>query len=359
MPQRRARRPLSWVQAPAPTRRRPGPTKARARARSTAAERRRAQRGARPPARPRTARPEPQAPRSSARPRHLLPAHSTRGLRSAVVQRPEAVRPSPWERAPQASMPPARAHSRLERAGSTTAPKGWQRVGMNRPVLPTPVRGLPEAPVRPPVGRPRTERAPRAGQLWQQAPGPPAADPTTVREQRDRPTTEQPRAVRGRTAGTTAAGARPSPARVLTGRVEIPRSDRVRVRPQRAPRANPRSAREQRAVSLALPTCPGQASPAKQPVDPSSAKTMAERPRSARLGSRYALRRPAEPTSTRLQRSDCSAMLGELEAPTSCACAGGESLCRGCRRPAPSTQGLCRRIQRTSGGEPPFRRFRP
>ena len=141
----------------------------------------------------------------------------------------------------------------------------------------------------------------------------------------------------------------------------IPTSAQGRARHQAAPgppRASPRSARELRAAPRALPTCPGRASPAMPPVGPSLVRALAVRRRSAQSGSGRGPRRREEPRSKPLRPSGSPALPGEPVAQPSSACGVAAPACRGCRQPAPPPPGLCMRIQPTSGGEPPLRRFR-
>jgi hypothetical protein len=217
-----------------------------------------------------TAPRERQAPRSSAHPtRGQLRGRPTMVRRSAVAPPQMAVHPNPWREAPPAQTPPARAGSMPERAGSRTAPWGWQARMLRRAVPTLVVARL--API--------LEAQAQTAQ--------PVARPMTAPELRGRPSSAQ----------LDLAPALPAVAAIPTSEgVQKTRLRTRRVlRALRALRATPMSARELRQVRRphptrerrlrerrlpAIPTCP--ASQAKRRVDPSSARMAAEPPLSPR-----------------------------------------------------------------------------
>ena len=213
-----------------------------------------------------TAPRERQAPRSSAHPtRGQLRGRPTMVRRSAVAPPQMAVHPNPWREAPPAQTPPARAGSMPERAGSRTAPWGWQARMLRRAVPTLVVARL--API--------LEAQAQTAQ--------PVARPMTAPELRGRPSSAQ----LDLGPALPAVAAIPTSERVQKTRL---RTRRV-LRALRALRATPMSARELRQVRRphptrerrlrerrlpAIPTCP--ASQAKRRVDPSSARMAAEPP---------------------------------------------------------------------------------
>jgi hypothetical protein len=218
-----------------------------------------------------------------------------------------------------------------------TAQSGWVSL-VSRQALPTTARELPQV---------RSMTAPRrAGRMAQ----PPRAV-ALAREAQARSEAAHPMTVRVRPEAE-AVAKQPAPL--------LPNSVRVRtavgLRPGAA--AIPRSARVRRAAPPARPRCPDRAWQAMPRVGPSWATTMGAPRQSARSGSARGPPGRGGPRSKLLLLSGLPATQGEPVARTSCAYAAFEPACRGCRRSAPSPRGLCMRIQPTSGGEPPLRRFR-
>jgi hypothetical protein len=269
------------------------------------------------PAQTKTARREPQAPRSSAHPTRPRPARPTRVQRSAAA--------------------PLR-----------------REAGPNLPRRVLAVPGAWRALVDPMLEPADSRMSPPQRQAW--AARRPAAIPT-----KEQPAVAQVPAaaamlrvdsMKGQ-APLVEAVARPSSGPARPGRTEIPRSPAVLVsypRERRVPEASPRSAREQPKAMPARPTKAKwlpKASPARLPAGPSSAPRAEERQSSGRQGL-SAARARAEPTSMQLPRSGRSAMRGAREVRFSCACSGGGSSGRGSRRRVPLRPKLCLRIQLAS-----------
>ena len=141
--------------------------------------------------------------------------------------------------------------------------------------------------------------------------------------------------------------------------VAIPSSARAPRQVRAVPRVSPRWVAARPGEPRVRPRFPDRALRAKQPANPRSAIPREAPRRSEPSG--LARGRPwqAEPRSKQLPLSGLPALPGEPVARTSSAYGACAAACRGFRRPAPSAPGLCMRIQPTSGGEPPLRRFRP